>query len=215
MSILDVHNAILDTFQKNAAIDAEFSTALTGTVTSSGTGVTGVGSAFTTEVAVGDYIGNPTKGYRKVTAITDDTHITVKSAFDTALAAEAIKKTEIKKGVPDDLQISTRGKMLRVGFLSSASRGVDCPNTVVRVAYGFILIVGFKESDPDEAEDVKSQLEKALGDCVDTNPTFNLAKVEGVTELGQMRISQNPQVEGEYIGAASLIVTRQERRGAR
>lgn len=215
MAILDVHNSILDTFQRNATIDSLFSTVLTGTAGSNGTAVLGVDTLFTTELAVGDYIGNPTKGYRKITAIADNTHLTVKSAYDIDMSAESIKKTEIKKGVPDDLNISTVGRCLRVAFISSVASGFDVSSARVKVHYGFLIIMGFKESDVDEAEDKKSTFEKSLGDCIDNNPTFGLIRVEGTTELGQMKYASNPEVDGEWLGAASLVVTRQELRGNR
>lgn len=71
------------------ALKMELST-LTGTASSSGTAVTGSGTAFTTELVVGDVIGNTTNGYRRVTAITDATHLTVDVAFDIALSGSTL-----------------------------------------------------------------------------------------------------------------------------
>lgn len=67
-------------------------TALTGTSSSSGTAVTGSGTAFTTELVIGNIIGNPDSGYRRVISITDATHLTVDSAFDPDLTSDAINK---------------------------------------------------------------------------------------------------------------------------
>ncbi len=50
-----------------------------GTISSSGTAVTGVGTTFTTAVAVGDLLGNAASGFFKVTAITSDTQLTLAS----------------------------------------------------------------------------------------------------------------------------------------
>jgi hypothetical protein len=63
---------------------------ITGTVTSSGTAVTGVSTLFTTEVAVGDtlQVGNLTG---TVASITDNTHLTLSAGFshDVIVAANA------------------------------------------------------------------------------------------------------------------------------
>lgn len=64
-------------------------TQLTGTVSviaGALSAVVGVGTAFTTELAVGDYIMQNSE-VRKVAAITDDTNLTVDTAFDGASAA--------------------------------------------------------------------------------------------------------------------------------
>lgn len=51
-----------------------------GTISSTGTAVTGSGSAFTTEAAVGDYLVFGAQR-RKITVITSDTALTIESAF--------------------------------------------------------------------------------------------------------------------------------------
>lgn len=59
-----------------------YDTVLTGTLTSSGTTVTGVGTAFNTELVVGSFIEHPiTRECRKVTAIGSATSLTIASAF--------------------------------------------------------------------------------------------------------------------------------------
>lgn len=214
MSIATVHNAILNQFQRDTAIRAHFYSALTGTASSSTVNVTGVSTLFTTQLKVGDYIGNITKGYRKVKTITNATALVVKSAFDAPLAAEAIEIIHIRKGMPDELNLSEVGKTLRVVFNSSASSDKEVPNTKAAVHYGFIIVVGFKEEDEDEAEDRKSIYEKILNDNVDTNPNFG-GVVIGTTDLGQMKFASNPYVEGMYLGAVPLVVTRHETRGNR
>ncbi len=55
---------------------------LTGTMTSSGTSVTGVGTLFTSQLTVGDMIGTGTTyGWSRVTAISSDTSCTIVAAF--------------------------------------------------------------------------------------------------------------------------------------
>lgn len=73
------------------ALKAETS-ALTGDADSSGTTVTGNATSFTTELVVGDFIGNFTNGWRRVVAIASDTSLTVDSAFTVALSTSSLSK---------------------------------------------------------------------------------------------------------------------------
>ena len=75
------------------SIVSSATTALTGTASSTGTAVTGSGTAFTTELVVGDVISNNAGDeFREVTAIADNTNLTVDSAFTTALSTEQPSK---------------------------------------------------------------------------------------------------------------------------
>lgn len=66
---------------------------LTGTLSSSGTAVTGSSTAFTTELVIGSKIVHPTTGEeKKVTAIASNTACTIESAFSTALSSAASVK---------------------------------------------------------------------------------------------------------------------------
>lgn len=70
--------------------------ARTGTITSTGTAVVGVGTLFTTELTINDYIRteNANGGYvAKVSAITDDTNLTLSTAFPANVSGESF--TEI------------------------------------------------------------------------------------------------------------------------
>ena len=80
MSATTLQDAIINIFRSDSALDAEFSTTLSGTFTSEVTSITGSNTAFTSELNIGDYIGDITHGYRKITAITDDTHLTIASS---------------------------------------------------------------------------------------------------------------------------------------
>lgn len=60
---------------------------LSGTITFASTAVTGSGTSFTTDFSVGDYIYiNHSAGTRKITAIADDTHLTLEVKPQTPLA---------------------------------------------------------------------------------------------------------------------------------
>ena len=60
----------------------------TGTISSTGTAVTGAGTSFTTELVVGDLIEADGQK-KKVISITDNTNLTVDFAFDSDLSSEA------------------------------------------------------------------------------------------------------------------------------
>lgn len=64
------------------------------TFASTGTAVSATGSAFQTELVVGDIIGNPTNGWRRVMSITDDTNLVVNAAFITDMSASACSKSD-------------------------------------------------------------------------------------------------------------------------
>ncbi|NRA42492.1 MAG: hypothetical protein HRU21_09345 [Pseudomonadales bacterium] len=82
-------NGFTPTAGTKVALMGQATTNLTGTASSSGTAVTGSGTAFTTELSVGSIISNAAGDeFREVTAITDDTNLTVDSAFTTDLSSE-------------------------------------------------------------------------------------------------------------------------------
>ena len=64
--------------------------ALTGTLVSSGTAVTGTTTAFDTELEEGDIIGLTANGWRRVVSITSATALVVDTAFDAVLAADTV-----------------------------------------------------------------------------------------------------------------------------
>lgn len=82
----------LDSFIESAAYCDELVTStLTGTVSTSGTSVTGSGTIFETELYVGDTISIGGQD-RIVTVITDDTHLTVSAAFTSMSGQTATEK---------------------------------------------------------------------------------------------------------------------------
>lgn len=83
------------TITASADITANFnaSSNLSGTLSSSSTTVTGTSTKFLTEVAVGDLIGNSTRGYSRVTAIASDTSLTIVAAFPASSASGDTMKT--------------------------------------------------------------------------------------------------------------------------
>lgn len=221
MSIAIVHNTLLDIFQKDTALNAEFASALTGTASSSTTTVTGVNTLFTTEVAVDDYIGTPTKGYRRVMSITSNLSLNVEAAFDSALATEAIKKTRIGKGFSDNDGTGSAGKILRILFNSSAdldhdmARELGLANSGAKVyaVYGFFIIVGFTEPNAINADTRKAAYDKMVRDVIDNHMDVNGLCV-GITKMDRLLIFKRPNTN-LYFGDMSLTVFKSETRGAR
>lgn len=68
---------------------------LTGTITSSGTSVTGSGTAFTTELAIGDFIAGTANDYKEVASITNNTSLTLVSGFGSDIVSgQAFKRIQ-------------------------------------------------------------------------------------------------------------------------
>lgn len=222
MSITIVQNALLDIFQKNAEINTEFATSLTGTASSSGVNVTGSNTVFNTELAVNDYIGNVAKGYRRVIEITDATHLIVDLAFDSPLDAETIKRIEVKKGLPKNEDLSKEGKVLRVGFIASmdldeeASRsiGLSIGHSKVWAVYAFLISFGFNEPNEIVADERKGSYDKMIRDIIDNNMTVN-GLCLGITEMGKLTIVESPATIGTYFGIMTLTCYIKETRGNR
>lgn len=214
MSVQTVQNAVLNLLQKNTALDAEFTTALTGTASSSGVDVTGVGTVFDTELSVNDYIGMPAKGYRKVAVITSSTALKVESAFDNDLSSEAIKKTQIQKGLGKNVNLTEVGKLLRISFVASSDVDDTAPGKRVRAVYGFVVVVGFYETDEISAEERKSTYDQLIRNAIDNDPTFGGVCL-GITQMGRMQVAESPDVDGVYYGVLPLICFKHETRGAR
>lgn len=79
---------VADDFLDTGPASVFMGQALTGTVSTTGTAILGVGTSFVTELAVGQMVYEQTKrGIRKIAAITDATHATLDVAFNSNLAA--------------------------------------------------------------------------------------------------------------------------------
>ncbi len=66
---------------------------LTGTITSSGTTITGSGTAFLTQLGVGDFIAGTADDFKEVIAIATDTSLTLASGFNTEITVgQAFKR---------------------------------------------------------------------------------------------------------------------------
>lgn len=69
-------------------------TALTGTANSTGTAVVGTGTAFDTELNVGDVIYDGSGEYRSVASITDATNLVLNAGFTVDLSGSSLSKKE-------------------------------------------------------------------------------------------------------------------------
>jgi hypothetical protein len=95
-------------------------TNLAGTAASSGTTVTGTGTAFDTALEVGDVIGTLSNGFRTVTAIASATSLTVDSAYSIAITAGTTLK---KQTFGTDPTIASSDVVEFVDFTFEPERG--------------------------------------------------------------------------------------------
>lgn len=220
MSAAAVHNALLEILQKDSATNSEFAESLTGTASSSTTTVTGVGTAFSTELSTDCYIGTIAKGYRKVTAISSDTELTVESAFDSALSGESISKLEIKKGFMDT-ESTAPGKLMRVHYTGASDidgalakeMGFSVGQQYLYAAYRFVIIVLFYEPNTITADERKCAYEKMIRDVIDNNMTID-GQCVGNTEIGASIFTKHLE-DAIYYGVIPILCYKKESRGNR
>jgi hypothetical protein len=77
--ILDQYEALGNTWDEHKGYGTK--TTMTGTISSTGTAVTGVGTAFTSEVAAGQFLFVGNYNYGKISSVTDNTNLVLVSAF--------------------------------------------------------------------------------------------------------------------------------------
>ncbi len=115
------------------AVISQATTALIGTLSSAGTAVTGVGTAFDTELSVGDVIsvvGSIEK--RSVVSIADATNLVVSSAFTTAISADTVVKADSSVAVGTVLQVSTfKGEVFLEDSIRETVYVYDTPLEIV------------------------------------------------------------------------------------
>jgi hypothetical protein len=99
----------------------------TGTISSSGTAVTGTGTSFTTELAAKNVIYEATlKEYREVLSVTDDTHCTLVSGFSSNVSGKAFKYNSAMINIyKDDSLFFTRGLNSTKAFRLPSGRGSE------------------------------------------------------------------------------------------
>lgn len=103
-------------------------TDLVGTVSATGTALTGSGTAFDTALTVGQVIGNDTVGYRSVVAIASGTALTVDTAFDTNFSGATLQKQTYST----DPTIGATNVIEFVDFTFEPDRGEITRNVVNR-----------------------------------------------------------------------------------
>jgi hypothetical protein len=113
-----------------------FLTLLTGTfTTAASTAVVGSGTAFLSQLKVGDYIKIGTNSYRQITAITDNTNLTVDTAFTAAVAglSALLKPAETEPGnhcVVSILSLASNTGTIYIGQSQNAAKnGADVTTT--------------------------------------------------------------------------------------
>lgn len=78
---LDKHLFLFSDLQSRVRTAGVLLRSVSGTITTVATAVTGSGTSFQSQLQVGDFIGNATVGFRKVTLITSNIALTIQSAF--------------------------------------------------------------------------------------------------------------------------------------
>ncbi len=122
---------------------------VTGTITTAGTAVTGSGTLFTEEVAIGDILGSSTTyGWSQVTSVTSDTAIVLTTALPggnaTGIAATVIHNPSIQPGasVTDRVRsMDATGTSISVN--TSSTEAASSPVTIGGVPSDNIAVVAW------------------------------------------------------------------------
>jgi hypothetical protein len=151
---------------------------LTGTITSSGVTVTGSGTAFTSELSIGDFISATANEYREVTNISSDTSLTLQVAFNSDIgSAEAFKRRQFLAERLDSFESGSLG-MISGGLSFNTT---SLPPTVLAGVYN----VSYKNIQVD------SDTTLALSDSL-------LNGREALDAYNQYLIVVNPDGEAYY-----------------
>lgn len=124
--------------------------ARTGTITSTGTAVVGVGTLFTSELAVNDYIRteNANGGYvAKVSAITDDTNLTLSTAFPANVSA--ISYSEVWDAHPYIQEALDQGQLVYIptGVFHTSDELVLIHGTKIRGDGNYSAVASTHQTD--------------------------------------------------------------------
>jgi hypothetical protein len=215
MSAAVVHDALINMCRTDTVLDAEFSTTLSGLISSNGQNVTGdANTLFSSELKEGDYIGDISHGYRRVESITDDHTLTIDSPFSSDYSAETAKRSDINKGIPDDLNLTNVGKVLRIALLMTADINSNAAGDQLMVAYGFNFVLGFYEPVTENVDSRISDYDVMLRNVIDKDPTIG-GVCEGNTEMATFDVDDSLTSEGVYIGNLPIVCYRFETRGNR
>jgi hypothetical protein len=182
----------LDTFIESADFcDELIESALTGTVSTNGTSVTGVGTAFKTELSIGRIISVSGED-KTVTAITDDTHLTVDTSFTTMTGQAATEKQpRFSFNMIFDSQTSVRSLLdeiyrnCRGGLFTRNGQfqfKIDKAETISKVFTEDDIIKGseiFHTIPSEEHYDILK--------CVYISPNHEWQKVEAFAEIPEYR----------------------------
>ena len=155
----------------------------TGTISSSGTAITGVGTAFTTEFEVGDYIQE--KGsdqIAKITVITDNTNMTVDTTFSPAASGDGF--AEVKLWAYDTLGGGTDSAVASTGTISSSGTAITGVGTSFTTEY-------------------------AVGDFIREDGNNQVARVTVITDNTNMTVDAtfSPAASGDTFANVSFVAS--------
>jgi hypothetical protein len=132
-NIIITSSRVLDLGNVNTINGISQGSSLAGTVDSSGTAISGTGTAFMTDFIVGDVLYAGSAG-RRITAITSDTDMTVESAFGSPLSGASYKNGGLAPNT--HYYIYACGHSSTPGYLMS-TRSVVNGDTLINVPSGY------------------------------------------------------------------------------
>ena len=173
MSATTVQDTLIKQLRSDTNMAAAWDDTLTGTFTftSASAIVAGVGTLFTTELAVKDYIYAPTAAkWLRIKSIESDLSLTLYSNFtDTTEPGVASKVTNIRKGIPRNLRIGEMGKSIGVYRMLGNYSQTTLPHKNQTAIYPFLVVGKFYEPDEDEAENRKDTYEDLMRRAIEKN----------------------------------------------
>lgn len=122
--------------------------------------------------------------------------------------------SNIKKGSPDELDLTSVGKTLRIIFTASSDGESGLSYNKVRAIYGFLIIVAFYEPNEETAEDRKADYDKMIRDWIDNDLSFGGVVFE-TTQVGKMQYAESPDSKGIYYGVIPVVCEKYEQTGNR
>ena len=218
MSAEGVQDAIVKQLRNDTDVHSEFNFTLTGTLTFTiaSTAITGVGTAFTTELAERNYIRATTSTtWYKIASIESDTALTLESNFlETTETGVIGYKAKVSKGMGRNFKYVKDSMGIYVYHMLENWTAKNLPHKTQEAVYPFLVIALFYDDDEESAETRKTQYSKTVRRALERNLELlgNLPGGETITnmKLQDTRFYFHPQIEGSYYLVVPLAVFKKE-----
>lgn len=212
MSAEAVQSAIIDILRADTNIHDEFNIALTGTVTFTQTSdqIVGIGTLFTEELEVGDWIKPTTStAWYRVSSIEDDTNLTLEVVFAETTESGVIGyESRIKKGMGRGFNYQEDVMGIRVYLMVENIVQSTVAGGRQDGAYPFLVITLFYEPDEEIGEERKTQYADIVRRAIERDHTLGGNAYE--TEMGDVRFYFHPNIEGSYYFVLPVTARRRE-----